>query len=91
MENKISKQFKFRGNVVRICNTNFAEMMKKAFKYGIRHADNDWDKPITLERHIVVNRFGVLISFNPIDLGHGYLKLTRKESEQFRTMYDSIN
>lgn len=44
--------------------------------YDIRHSDNDWGKPCTLENHVLVNFFGSIITKEPISLSsEGYLRM----------------
>ena len=37
------------------------------FYYGIRHSDNDWGKPISVEPSVVVNFWGTLVSTISLD------------------------
>ena len=39
------------------------------YLYDIRHADDHWFDPATVEDNVVVNWFGTIITFSPIDLG----------------------
>lgn len=39
------------------------------YLYDIRHTDEDWCDPATVEDNVVVNWFGTIITFSPIDLG----------------------
>lgn len=44
--------------------------------YDIRHSDEDWCDPATVKDNVVVNWFGTIITFSPIDLGHDkYLEI----------------
>ena len=43
------------GGVVSIVPNN-----KLPYTYGVRHADNDWSTPVTIEHHVVVNRYCLL-------------------------------
>jgi len=53
--------------------------------YGIRHADDDWDEPMTLERVVVCNRWGVIAFEKPLEEsmfdGDGCVNLTDEERE----------
>lgn len=50
------------------------------YLYDIRHTDEDWCEPATLEKRVMVNWFGTLIMDNPIEvLENGekeYLEIT---------------
>ena len=35
--------------------------------YGIRHSDDDWGKPITIEKFVMVNRYGYIVSKQPLN------------------------
>ena len=39
---------------------------KNMFCYYIRHSDDDWDEPATLEKFVRVNLYGTIISKNEI-------------------------
>ena len=41
------------------------------FLYDIRHTDNDWCEPATLEKFVMVNWFGTLIVDKPIQALEG--------------------
>ena len=41
------------------------------FLYDIRHSDNDWCEPATLEKFVMVNWFGTLIVDEPIEVLDG--------------------
>lgn len=46
--------------------------------YDIRHSDNDWCDPATIERKVLVNWFGTLILCEPITLleNQDYLEIS---------------
>ena len=46
--------------------------------FQIRHSDNDWDDPITIENHVMVNYWGT------IGIKNLWLKLTHKERDTIR-------
>lgn len=50
------------------------------YLYDIRHSDNDWCDPATLEKNVVVNWFGTMILDSPIELleedKNAYLEIT---------------
>lgn len=35
--------------------------------YGIRHSDDDRGKPISVEKFVMVNRYGYIVSQRPLD------------------------
>jgi hypothetical protein len=39
---------------------------KNMYCYGIRHADNDWTNPITIEPTVMVNHYGDIITEEPL-------------------------
>jgi len=53
---------------------------KYPFMYGMRHADNDWSVPVTIEERVVVNRYGFMFASKELPLSNkGYINVTRKE------------
>jgi hypothetical protein len=49
----------------------------------MRHGESDWACPITIEKFVFVNYWGVIGTPKPLSFLNGYLRLTRKESERF--------
>jgi len=53
--------------------------------YCIRHADDDWDEPITIERVVVCNRWGMIAFEKPLEESmfdsDGCINLTSEERE----------
>jgi hypothetical protein len=37
--------------------------------YHVRHSDEDWTKPVSVERQVVVNHYGTLITIDKLNLG----------------------
>jgi hypothetical protein len=60
-----------------------AEYPGEYFYYPIRHSDRDWACPATIEKHVLVNHWGMIGTPRPLPLTDGYLTLTRRESERF--------
>lgn len=57
-----------------------AERDPNKFYYELRHADNDWSVPITVEKNVLVNFWGTLISDKPYPLNDGgFHSLTEDE------------
>lgn len=56
--------------------TRKKDTMEKCL-YDIRHSDNDWCDPATLERQVLVNWFGTIILDTPIEFpeGQDYLEI----------------
>lgn len=56
------------------------EDVEGKYLYDIRHSDNDWCDPATLEKNVVVNWFGTMILDSPIELleedKNAYLEIT---------------
>lgn len=50
---------------------NRKEDVEGKYLYDIRHADNDWCEPATLEKFVMVNWFGTLIVDEPIEVLEG--------------------
>lgn len=45
-------------------------------KYSIRHSNEDWCIPVTVEREVIVNHLGDILVEEPLDLGEeGYLEI----------------
>lgn len=38
------------------------------FYYNLRHSDEDWGDPYSLEKHVLVNHFGTIATMEPIPL-----------------------
>jgi hypothetical protein len=54
------------------------------YYYELRHADNDWSCPITVEKAVLVNFWGTLISDKPYSLNDGgYYSLSEDEVDEF--------
>jgi hypothetical protein len=44
------------------------------YKYYARHGSDDWTKPLTIEKFVRVDYFGIIFTKQPIDLGEkGFL------------------
>ena len=52
--------------------------------YGIRHSDDDWGKPITIEKFVLVNRYGYIVSKQPLDkiINSGRLEYKLNDDER---------
>jgi len=48
------------------------------YLYYLRHADNDWTTPATIERKAVVNRFGIALTTIPLLKEEEEYKVVRK-------------
>ncbi|MDK9698923.1 MAG: hypothetical protein OEM52_02065 [bacterium] len=58
--------------------------------YGIRHADDDWSLPRSIERSVIVNRYGILLTAQPLPMevdgsGIGLIELTDAEIDIIQT------
>jgi hypothetical protein len=50
------------------------------YVYGLRHSDNDWGLPRTIEPEVYVNRWGYLISQFPIKMPKkGYFVIRQED------------
>lgn len=59
--------------------------------YGIRHSDTDWSRPITIEPHVLVNKWGILRvpkgeALPGIDHRLAYLPLKPHERKRFQRL-----
>ena len=53
------------------------DRVRYPYIYGIRHSEDDWSRPITVEPSVVVNKFGVMFTDKELEIGkEGYIKLT---------------
>lgn len=75
----------FRGQEVEVYEGRFwEERLPNKFYYDMRHGDSDWSMPITIEKWVCVNYWGLLITDTPLDLGsEDCLELTVEEGELF--------
>jgi hypothetical protein len=81
------REIEFRGVKAIVVEDAKADFPKGYKVYGIRHADDDWDMPITVENFVCCNRWGRLGVREPMDLGipdGGYLELNDDEIEEIR-------
>ena len=53
---------KFRGQNVKIVEGYKGIKNPMKFYYGMRHTDDDWGVPITVEPKVLVNRWGIMIT-----------------------------
>lgn len=78
-------KIKFRGEEAFITDTPPDNSL--AF-YGIRHSETDWDDPITIEPTVIVNRWGVIGFYKPLDRylfdGDMCIPLWEEEKNTFR-------
>jgi hypothetical protein len=45
-------------------------------RYCARHGEDDWTIPLTIEKSVLVDFFGIIFTENPIDLGEaGYIEV----------------
>ena len=63
------------------------------YLYGIRHSDSDMGKPITIEKFVLVNRYGYIVSKQPLDKiinsGRLYYKLNNDERDELLRREDT--
>ena len=53
------------------CRVRRDEPVEGKYLYDIRHSDNDWCDPATLEHRVMVNWFGTIILDEPVDFPDG--------------------
>lgn len=52
--------------------------------YWLRHPDDDWSEPCTIEPYVLVNRWGALLSPKELVIGRkGNLSLSKEIRERF--------
>jgi L-rhamnose isomerase len=56
------------------------------YYYDIRHSDDDWGYPCTVEPYVLINHFGTIVTTQPIEFepdenGDAYLEITDEERE----------
>lgn len=63
------------------------ELKKKKFIYYVRHDEDDWGKPISIEVYVYSNTWGVIIADKSLKkfmdkeiFKYGMIELTKKES-----------
>jgi len=56
------------------------------FYYAMRHGESDWACPVTIEKFVYANFWGVIGTPKPLSFSNGCLKLTRREAERFATV-----
>ncbi len=81
------REIQFRGIPAIVVEDPKVAFPKGYRVYEIRHADEDWDMPVTVENFVCCNRWGRLGVREPMDLGipeGGYLSLTDEEIEEIR-------
>lgn len=58
----------------RVGKNNVSLGLSYPFRYDLRHADDDWSSPATIERLVVVNFFGTIFCKEAFDFkGSDYL------------------
>ncbi len=45
------------------------------FKYEIRHSDYDGFEPVSIERSVMINHYGTILSYEPFELENGNLEI----------------
>jgi hypothetical protein len=72
----------FRGIDVEVVQARVKDRDSDRFYYEIRHPDDDWASPATLEEKVAVNFWGTLVSPKKLDFGEDdYLELSDSEME----------
>ncbi len=60
-----------------------------SYVYELRHADDDFTKPVTVERRVRVNFFGTILAQEPFVFGRdGYVEITSLDRPY---SYDFVN
>jgi hypothetical protein len=82
--------FHFRGvPVIHVTSSRIRQEQRDMdlFYYNLRHAEEDWSEPVTVEPYVLVNYFGTIVTTEPIpfesdDHGNAYLEITDEEREE---------
>ena len=56
---------------------------KNKFIYSARHSENNWSMPVTIEKYVCYNYWGVILADKPLQkffIEGDFIPLTRKES-----------
>lgn len=81
---------KFKIKIVTVCKG--LKVKEGQYCYGIRHSDSDWGEPITVEKMVLVNRYGFIISQRPLDkiinAGNKGYSLNEEEREVIQNRED---
>ncbi len=76
----------FRGMEVYVTDVRIKGGVPNLYKYEIRHSDDDWGEPVTIEPHVLVNFYGTVLTPEPLTFENEadkYIPLTEEESESF--------
>lgn len=59
----------FKGYECYIADMRILQADKRSdlYYYGIRHSDDDFSMPVTIEPNVIVNHWGTLVTREPID------------------------
>ena len=89
----MSKKINFRGIDIVVAENKdpLLKGLQKEypFCYGIRHAENDWCLPTTIEKAVLANRWGYLFSNKELEFPDGegaFLVITKEEQMLFENM-----
>lgn len=89
---RYSRGFNFRGMKAVV-----AERVPKRSRYtfyGIKHSEDDWDDPITVEPFVFVNRWGAIGFESPLEHSmfgeDGYIELSEDEKDVLREAMESL-
>lgn len=89
---KYSKEFNFRG-IKAVVAERVPKKSRYAF-YGIRHSEEDWGDPITIEPFVFVNRWGVIgfrKPLNPSVFGEDkFIEISEDEKDVLKEAMDSL-
>jgi hypothetical protein len=67
------------------------------YMYHLRHDEDDWTRPISIEKYVLVNFFGTVFMKNPIDFGNeiymdiNKFKMGKNHFVKIRLRKDTIN
>ena len=67
-EKTIKRKRKLKSFKIKIVTASKAFNVSEGLQlYGIRHSDDDWGKPISVEKFVMVDRYGYIVSQQPLD------------------------
>ena len=82
--------FYFRGvPVIHVTSAHIRQDEREVdlYYYDIRHSDQDWSDPVTIEPFVMVNHFGTIVTTEPIEFPTHeeeapYLPITDEEKKK---------
>ena len=83
MKNLIFKKIKIQAFKMKREKELSPKKKKNKFIYCVRHSERDWSRPVTIEKYVACNYWGLILADKPLDkffIEGDYVPLTKKES-----------